>query len=123
MAADRRRAARPPRIAPPAPATGDDPAIRPAAAGGTLASVRVVPRASRTGLDGRHGDALRVRLTAPPVEGAANAALIGFLASQLGLPKSAITLVSGATARQKVVHVQGLTPAEVRTRLGVAPSW
>jgi uncharacterized protein (TIGR00251 family) len=87
--------------------------------GGALLPVRVVPRAARTGLDGVVEGALRVRLTAPPVEGAANAALIEFLAGRLGLPRSAVTLVAGAAARHKTLRIAGLTPAEVRARLGL----
>jgi uncharacterized protein (TIGR00251 family) len=117
MTTGRRRASRQPESDLPPVAVPAHLAIRPTA-GGTLLSVRVVPRASRTGLDGWVGDALRVRLTAPPVEGAANAALLNLLADRLGLPKSAVTLASGATNRQKVVRIEGLTPAEVRARLG-----
>jgi hypothetical protein len=91
-----------------------------AVAGGTLLPVRVVPRAGRTGLDGVRDGALLVRLTAPPVEGAANSALIACLADWLGLSKTAITLVSGATSRQKTLRIEGLTPAEVLARLGPA---
>lgn len=61
--------------------------------------MRVTPRAGRTGVDGILDGALRVRLAAAPVEGAANAALIGFVADLLDLPKSAISLTSGVTAR------------------------
>ena len=88
-------------------------------AGGTLLPVRVVPRAARMGLDGVRAGALVARLTAPPVEGAANSALIAFLASQLDVPKTALTIASGATSRQKTVRVAGLEPAEVRARLGL----
>jgi uncharacterized protein (TIGR00251 family) len=88
--------------------------------GGTLLPVRVVPRASRTGLDGIVEGALRVRLTAPPVEGAANAALTVFLANLLGVPRSAITVAAGATARQKSLLVRGLSPTEVQARLDEA---
>jgi uncharacterized protein len=100
----------------PDPAATDGLALRPSA-DGTLLPVRVTPRASRAGVDGVADGALRVRLTAPPVEGAANAALIGFLAERLGLPKSAVTLVAGATSRRKTLHIAGLTPDEVRARL------
>lgn len=90
-----------------------------ATAGGALLPVRVVPRAARTGLDGVVEGALRVRLTAPPVAGAANAALVEFLAGRLGLPRSAVTLASGGSARHKTLRIAGLTPAEVRARLGL----
>lgn len=88
-------------------------------AGGALLPVRVVPRAARTGLDGVVEGVLQVRLTAPPVDGAANAALVEFLAGRLGLPRSAVTLASGAAARHKTLRIAGLTPAEVRARLGL----
>ncbi len=81
--------------------------------------MRVQPRASRTEVAGRHGSELRIRLTAPPVDGAANEALIRFLAEALGLARSEMLLVSGAGSRSKVVSARGLTPAEVAERLGV----
>src|SRR5579884_3297080 len=83
-----------------------------------LLAVRVTPRASRDDLN-CEGGVLRVRLQAPPVEGAANEALIAFLARRLGLPKRAVTLEGGATAREKLVAVAGLTVEELWQRLGV----
>ena len=80
-------------------------------------SVRVVPRASRNKIAGIKDGAVRIRLTAPPVEGAANEALIGFLSSVLRVPKQDIELVSGQTARNKVVSVSGLSAEEVEARL------
>lgn len=79
---------------------------------GLLIAVRVTPRGGRDSIDGWSTDengrpVLRVRLAAPPVEGAANAALTAFLAKQLGLRKSAVTIRSGETARLKLVHLQG----------------
>ena len=65
----------------------------------------------------RHGDALRVRVNAPPVDGAANEAVIEVLAKALGVAKRAVTIVSGATSRTKVVEVSGLTAADLRARL------
>jgi uncharacterized protein YggU (UPF0235/DUF167 family) len=102
-----------------APTIPDNLALR-AAPGGTLLPVRVIPRAARTGLDGVAAGALRVRLTAPPVDGAANAALIAYLAGLLAVPKSAISVASGVTARQKTLLVEGLAPAEVRARLALS---
>jgi len=87
---------------------------------GTRLTLRVQPRASRNELAGRHGQALRLRLAAPPVDGAANDALLRFLADVLHLPRSALTLVAGPASRSKVVQVAGLAPAEVARRLGVA---
>lgn len=74
--------------------------------GGTIRfAVHVQPRASRSEVLGQHGDALKVRLQAPPVDGAANDALVELLAGVLGLPRREIRLVSGQTARRKVVEV------------------
>jgi len=64
---------------------------------------------------GLHGDALRIRLSAPPVDGAANEALIRYLAERLGLPRSAVELVSGASGRRKVLRIGGVT-AETASR-------
>lgn len=79
--------------------------------------MHVQPRASRTGLAGRHGGALKVRLAAPPVDGAANEALVRFLAELLGVPRSAVRLERGATGRSKLVAVDGLTPEMAFRRL------
>lgn len=67
--------------------------------------VHVQPRSSRNQVVGLHGDALKVKLTAPPVEGAANAACIAFLADALGLPKSALSIVAGHTGRRKAIAI------------------
>jgi uncharacterized protein (TIGR00251 family) len=77
-------------------------------------SVRVQPRAARSAVEGTHGGALRVRLTSSPVDGAANEALIELLAERLDVPKRAVTIVSGATARTKLVQVNGINAARVR---------
>jgi uncharacterized protein (TIGR00251 family) len=79
----------------------------------------VQPRASRDEIAGLAGGAIRVRLTAPPVEGAANEALLRFLAARLCVPRSALTLVSGHTGRAKVVAVGGVSAEEVGRRLGL----
>lgn len=71
---------------------------------GVLLSVRVVPRASRSGIQGLHGDALKIRLTAPPVEGKANEALIKFLSKELSIPRAQIDIKSGETGRNKTVR-------------------
>jgi len=84
---------------------------------GVILEVRVVPRSSKAGLAGRQGDALRVRLHAPPVEGAANAELIELLADALGLPKRAVSIVGGEHARSKQVRLTGVDEASVRRRL------
>lgn len=84
---------------------------------GVAFAVRVVPRAGRTGIAGARGDALLVRLAAPPVDGAANDALIAFLADMFDCPKRDVTIVSGQTSRDKRVAISGLTPEVVATRL------
>lgn len=86
-----------------------------------VVSLRVQPRASRTELAGiLDGQELRVRVAAPPVDAAANEALIRFLADELDLPRSAVWLVRGATSRRKQVAILGRTPGEVRARLGAS---
>ena len=80
-------------------------------------AVRVVPRAGRTGVAGTRGDALLVRLAAAPVDGAANDALIAWLADVFGRPKRDITIVSGGASRDKRIAVAGLTPGQVEARL------
>jgi uncharacterized protein (TIGR00251 family) len=79
--------------------------------------VRVRPRASRSELAGTHGDALKIRLAAPPVEGAANAELIAFLAKRLRVSKSAVQIVKGARARDKVVEIEGVSADQIRALL------
>ena len=81
--------------------------------GGVLIDVRVIPRATKSGVAGARDNALLVRLNAPPVEGAANAELIEVLARALGVPKRAISLVSGERSRQKRVRVTGVTAEQV----------
>ena len=93
-----------------------------AAAGGVRLRLRVQPRASRTEVAGPQGDLLKVRLAAPPVDGAANEALVRFLAEALGVPRGAVRLVAGETSRTKVVEVAGVGVAEARRRLGGAPA-
>jgi len=72
-------------------------------------SVRVVPRASKTATAGEHGGALRVRVAAPPVEGAANDALIKFLAKEFGVPARDVEIRSGHASKTKLVRVVGVT--------------
>jgi uncharacterized protein (TIGR00251 family) len=81
--------------------------------------VRVVPRSSRNGVGGVLEDAVKITLTAPPVDGAANEALIEILAKLCGLRKGAITILSGHTARQKRVHLSGADLATVKKALGL----
>ncbi|MBW8770304.1 MAG: YggU family protein [Gemmatimonadetes bacterium] len=77
-------------------------------------SVHVQPRATRSEIIGLHGAALKVRLQAPPVDGAANEALVSLLAERLGVPRRAVRVVSGASSRAKTVEVDGTTEKAVR---------
>jgi uncharacterized protein (TIGR00251 family) len=86
-------------------------------AGGTVLNVRVVPRSSKSLIDGVADGSLRVRLAAPPVDGAANAALIELLARYFGIPKSRISILSGQRAKQKRLLLRGVDPSQVRERL------
>jgi hypothetical protein len=74
----------------------------------------VQPRARTNEIVGRHGDALKVRLTAPPVDGAANEALVELLAATFGIPRRAVTIVTGASSRTKVVELDGVSEDRVR---------
>ena len=84
---------------------------------GLLLAVRIQPRASRTELAGILGAELKIKVTAPPVDSAANEALVAFLADTLDLPKRAVTLIRGQTSRHKVLRLEGLTLQEAVTRL------
>ena len=81
--------------------------------GGVQFPVRIQPRASSSGVVGVHGDALKVRVTAPPVDGSANEMLVKVLATTFGVPAKAITILSGATSRTKLVRVEGVTLDDV----------
>ncbi len=82
-----------------------------------LLPVKVIPNAPRTAVAGWLGEALKVRVQAPPVEGRANAALCAGLAERLGLPGSAVRVARGTTASRKLVRIDGLDLAAVRQRL------
>ena len=82
--------------------------------------VKVIANAPRTAVAGWLGDALKVRVQAPPVEGRANAALCAGLAQLLGLPGAAVSVARGTTASRKLLRIQGLDLATVRQRLAAA---
>ncbi len=82
-------------------------------------NVRVIPRSSKSVLEWEQG-AIKARLKAPPVDGAANKALIELLAEQLAIPQRAITIVRGAASRQKTVEIEGMTLEEVERRIDQA---
>jgi uncharacterized protein (TIGR00251 family) len=88
--------------------------------GGVLLRVRVQPRARAERLEGVQGGQLRVRLTAPPVDGAANAACVALLAKTLGVSRSRVQIRAGAKGRDKVLYIADLTPEQAVTALGIA---
>ena len=84
---------------------------------GAILTVHVQPKAAYTACVGIHGEALKIRIAAPPVEGAANRELIRFLADELSLPTAAVRIESGEGSRHKRVRLEGTTAAHVMTRL------
>ncbi len=84
---------------------------------GALLSVTVVPRASQTEMERQPNGTLRVRLAAPPVDGAANTALLRFLADALDLPRSRLAISSGARSRRKRIVVEGIGAIELTSRV------
>ncbi len=85
---------------------------------GVTLRLHIQPGAKKTEVVGLHGEALKIRLAAPPVDGKANACLLAFLADRLGVAKSAVKLLSGDSSRAKRVHVSGVTDAVAQARLG-----
>ncbi len=86
-------------------------------AGGASFAVKVHPRAKKNAITGELGDALKVSLTAPPVEGRANEACIEFLAKLLKVPRSSVTIASGQSSHRKVIRVAGLSVEEITKRI------
>lgn len=85
----------------------------------TALQLHVLPRAGRTEIVGWHGDAVKIKLKAPPVDGAANQELIRFLAKQIGVPRSSVRIASGITGRRKRVAVEGVSQDELLAALGI----
>jgi hypothetical protein len=83
----------------------------------TRLRLRVSPGARRSELVGRHGDGWKVRVTAPPEDGRANEAVLDLLARRLELPRRSLSIVSGHTAREKIVQMEGIDQAESERRL------
>jgi len=89
-------------------------------ADGVLLSVKLQPRASANEIGDALGNELRIKVTAPPVDAAANEALVKLLAQQLDCPRNRVELVRGHTSRHKIVKLYGLSPDDVVKRLGTA---
>lgn len=87
------------------------------AAGGATLSLHVQPSAKKSECAGLHGEALKIRLAAPPVDGKANEALLRFLAQRLAIPRQQISLKSGQTSRQKVIEIESVTAERLATLL------
>jgi len=86
---------------------------------GTTFVVKVHPRAKKNAITGEVGEALKLALTAPPVDGKANDACIDFFAKLLKVPRSSVTIAAGQSRRNKVIRVAGLSAEEVRRRLKI----
>jgi uncharacterized protein len=86
-------------------------------AGGVTFAIKVHPRARKNAITGTMGDALKLALTAPPVEGKANQAVIEFFADLFAIPRSSVTIASGETSRNKIVRITGLNRTAVEQRL------
>ena len=84
---------------------------------GTVLSLHIQPGAKKTEVAGPHGDALKIRLAAPPVDGKANAALLEFIAAKVGCGRTAVELVSGQASRAKRLRIAGVAPQAVRAAL------
>jgi uncharacterized protein len=93
--------------------------IRDAPSGATF-QVKVHPRAKKNAITGEAGDALKLALTAPPVEGRANQACIEFLAEVLNVPRASVTIAAGETSRNKVIRVRALSAAQIQKKLQAA---
>ena len=86
-------------------------------AGGATFAIKVHPRAKKNAITGEVGEALKLALIAPPVDGKANEALIEFFAKLLKVPRSSVSIASGLTSRNKVIRVAGVSAEHVRARL------
>lgn len=86
---------------------------------GVTFAVKVHPRAKKNAITGEVGDALKLSITAPPVDGKANDACIDFFAKLLNVARSSITIAAGLTSRNKVIRVSGVSEEEIRKRLHV----
>jgi uncharacterized protein len=87
--------------------------------GGATFAVKIHPRAKKNAITGEVGDALKLSLTAPPVDGKANAACVEFFANLLKVPRSSVTIASGQSSCKKVIRVRGVSADEVQKRLEI----
>jgi len=85
---------------------------------GVLVAVKVLPRSSRCEICGRHGDALKIKVTSPPVDGRANEEVVDFLTENLGIKKSRVNIVAGHNATRKVIAVAGCRRGDIERLLG-----
>ena len=88
---------------------------------GAVLNLRIIPRAHKNAIQGELGDALKIRLCAPPVEGAANTALVEFLSDTFSIPRARVQLLSGATSRNKRVLLAGCSSSVILSRLNPEP--
>jgi uncharacterized protein (TIGR00251 family) len=86
--------------------------------GSLIFAVRVIPRASRSGIVGEHDGAMKVGLTSPPVDGAANAELIKLMAKSFGVARSNIEIIAGETSKSKRIRITGVTAAQLQSLIG-----
>ena len=86
---------------------------------GVTLRLHIQPGAKKTEVAGLHGEALKIRLAAPPVDGKANACLVAFLADRLGVARASIRLVSGDTSRAKRVRISGVGPALIKSLFAI----
>ena len=98
----------------------DLPAYITAEKDGCLVSVKAQPRARSTAFAGTHGSALKIRIASPPVDGAANEALVGFLADFMGCGRRQVAVVRGATSPHKLIRIAGMPAALVAAKLAAA---
>ena len=84
---------------------------------GAIFQVKVHPRAKKNAIAGEIGDALKLALTAPPIDGRANQACIAFFAELLNVPRSSVTIAAGETSRNKLIRISGLSAAQVQAKL------
>ena len=84
---------------------------------GATFQVKVHPRAKKNAITGEVGDALKLALTSPPVDGRANEACVAFLAELLNVPRSSVTIAAGQTSRNKLIRIAGMTAAQLQQKL------